>query len=130
MCGKRLAATAINPLQMRYQILLATLKADPIQTEVMTSAEGKLNPSATRYLEWTIRIACMETTPRRITTSMVLPNCVFSVRLKQAMPREKAVMGICLSISKSNVVSGRLLICLEVKIILIMCNLLVYDYPI
>ena len=52
----------------------------------------------------------METTPRRITTSMVLPNCAFPVRLKQAMPREKAVMGICLSISKSNEVSGRLLL--------------------
>ena len=61
------------------------------------------------------------------------------------MPREKAVMGICLSISKSNEVSGRLLLtnlyyssvikqktpklCLDVKIIVIMCNLLVYDYP-
>ena len=82
---------------------------------------------------------------------MVHPNCAFSVRLKQAMPREKAVMGICLSISKSNEVSARLLLtnvnyrgsilfrsvikqktpklCLEVKISVIMCNLLVYDYP-
>ena len=62
---KRLAATVINPLQMHYQVLLVTSKAVPIWTQVMTSAKGKLswklNPSTTRYLEWTIRIACMET---------------------------------------------------------------------
>ena len=48
---KRLAATVINPLQMHYQVLLVTSKAVPIQTQVMTSAKEKLNPSTTRYLE-------------------------------------------------------------------------------
>ena len=50
---------------MHYQVLLVTSKAVPIWTQVMTSAKGKLswklNPSTTRYLEWTIGIACMET---------------------------------------------------------------------
>ena len=50
---------------MHYQVLLVTSNTVPIWTQVMTSAKGKLswklNPSTTRYLEWTIRIACMET---------------------------------------------------------------------
>ena len=48
--------------------------------------------------------------PTRITSSMEHPNCVFSVRLIQAMPTDKAVMGICLSISYNHEVRGRLLL--------------------
>ena len=48
--------------------------------------------------------------PTRITSSMEHQNCVFSVRLIQAMPTDKAIMGICLSISSNREVSRRLLL--------------------